>query len=351
MKKIIYIDPLSNDGHLNFNRIYISKLLEENINIDIVVKEDYNLDIKLPLGSAKYNIPNCYYSKNRGGLFNRYNYYKILRFIKQKINLKDYDYVIMAGYEEISFFFSNIKNIILINHNNISGLNNPIKQLFFKLISKTNTHIVFEQYMKDYLYTLGISNVIVIPHGLPLPIDESAICNESELTFLFDGINLNKFKYIIFSPSGTSVDTDFLNHLVQSTQFNNFIQENQILLILKGNIDTTDNCNIYSTNKYLSEYQYHYLFRISDTILITYPSTHRNRVSAVFFECVANNKICFMSDILTFRSNANHIKFPFFFSSINELIKCIEVYIKLENKTQLIPYKNTENMVPTFKNL
>jgi hypothetical protein len=86
-------------------------------------------------------------------------------------------------------------------------------------------------------------------------------------------------------------------------------------------------------------------------ILIAYPPSHKYRVSAVFLECIANNKICFLSDIEALKNYMVHIKIPLYFKNINELIDCVNKFLQLDKEIIAAPFKDTEGMVPKFTEL
>jgi len=352
MKRVLYIEPFSSEGHLNFNRIYISKLLELNIKLDLVLKESYIQKIGVPLNLLKLKIPKYLFITNKGSFVNRIYFFKILSFIKKNIDLSVYDFVIMAGYEEISLFFSNIKQkLILINHSNISGLNSYVKRYFFKRISKNNHHIVFEEYMKEYLNEIGVKNAFVIAHGLPNPFRmTSEQIDENVKTILKDNF-YKKFQKIIFSPSSGSVDRQFMEQIVRNHNFINFLENQNILLIIKGDFSYLETKNIKIVRDYLSEIQYRSLILLSNAILIKYPDSHMYRVSAVFFECIANDKLCFLSDIKALKCYEPHLNYNAYFSDTNQLISIITEWIRSRDKSNVSPYICKEALVPSFNEI
>ena len=351
-KKVLYIDPISSDGHLNFNRIYLTKLLELNVEISLVFRENYFNGFSLPEKLLKLSIPNSFYKKDCNGFINRWYMLNILLFIKRNVDFHEFDIVIFASYEEISLFFSRISNnLILINHNNLSGLNVGIKRFFFKRISNRNTHIVFEQHMKDRLLSLGIKKVMVIPHGLPASFSSNPLNEKTDMFFYMEDLDLSQYKYIIYSPSGSSVNINLLKQLLENKNLLTFLKNKQILLIVKSNLYCSKSKNIVIFSNYLSEVQYRDLFLKSDAILITYPKSHKFRVSAIFFECMANKKLCLLSDIDSFRYYDSFLRFDPYFNNSDELIQCIINFQKLDPEVIKNPYINTERLIPSFKEL
>ena len=238
----------------------------------------------------------------------------------------------------------------MVNHNNISGLDNFVKRFFFKRISKKNTHIVFEDYIKKRLYQIGVKNVLVFPHGIPDPIVGHSIDDNLSQLFLPKKIDYANYKYVLFSPS-SSTDQPFINKLIKNKRVLSFFEENKILLILKGNLDTSLSENIIVINKYLSKDQYQNIFIKSNFILLCYPTSFKYRVSAVFFECIANNKICLLSDIEAFNCYESHMNFNPFFKNIDDFLIKLNDLMKTEDNMITNPYKNRGKLIPNFNEL
>lgn len=346
--KILYVDPLSPSGHINFNKIYIESLLKIFTSIDFAFKENYRDKLSIHIKNKVYTIPEKLYDKSKSKIINRYNYYKIFRYIKNNCNIHIYDYIIFSSYEEISLYFSKFrKKLILINHNNVSGLRNPIKLFFFRKNAIRNINIVLEDYIKEYLLTLDIPNVYTLYHGLGNPYDR-ALINNSSLLYEFN--YLNNFKFVIFSPSNTSSDNVFLNKLINDYNFTSFLKKNDILLILKSNQIDNKHSNVEIIKNYLSDLQYQYLFLKSNLILLSYPSSFTFRVSAILLECMSNNKLCLISDIPSLNIYKDYFNYSPFFKSIDDLKEKLCIMLKSQ-RLIISPYKDLSNYKPDFKNM
>lgn len=344
MKKVLFIDPLSSEGHINFNKIYISKLIECNVDLQLVFKEGYINRLGFPTSLVRLSIPTHFYSIKKNGLINRICLFRIFVFIKRKIEFDDYDFVIFSSYEAISLFFSNIRHkLVLINHNNISGLENNVKRFFFRLISKGNLHLVFEKFIQEYLFSIGIKDVIVVPHGLPTSFDYKSV---KSCSFINGIINNEKFKYILFSPASSSVDGDFIRKLLNSEKFVSYLEKKNILLIVKGNFISLKTKNIIILKDYLTTKQYQFLFLKSSAILLPYPESHKFRISAMFFEGISNNKICFLSDIDLFKHYHWLFNYNPYFKSIDDLISRIDEW--MNSKMNKDVYNDISTLMPTF---
>lgn len=339
MKKALYIDPISAKGHLSFNKTYVDKLLKiKGVKTDFVFRENYFKMLGRTEISLKLEIPDLYYKNNRSGLVNRYFFLKCLLFIKSKIDFTVYDYIIFGNYEEISFFLSGIKNrCYLINHHNLQGLDNSIKKLFYKLISKTNYQVVFQNSFSDFLKSIGIENIIVSPHGLPKPfqINKNLISNEIN-SFLRDYKN---FEYLIFLPSSSSSDKSFIDQLLTDDSFLSFLKEKKIFLLIKGQFNLKNKAdNILITQNYFSENLYRYIFLEANFILIPYPHSFKNRVSNILFESIANNKVCLLSSQSELINYKEFINYEPYFKDIGELVQRLKENLQLSKDKSFDKY-------------
>lgn len=348
-KKVLYIDPLSPNGHINFNRIYIEALLTQFEVVDFAFKIGYEKKLPIPPKSKLYSIPDKYYSKSNNKILNRINFFKINKYIEKICDLNQYDIVIFSSYEEISLYMSFYKKtLILINHNNLSALNNPIKFFIFKKLAKKNINIVFENYMKVALNEKGIENTLVIHHGLPSPFSTN-ILNDSTLKSKF--AFLDNYKFVIFAPSGSSSDKIFLSNLISNEMFLAYLKGNDILFIVKNKTLKSNHDNICIIDNYLTDIQYQYLFLVSNIILILYPKAFEFRVSAVLFEAMCNNKVCILSDILALKNYTNYFSYNPFYRNIEELMKKISFIIELPDVDKINPYKDIFKLHPDFSKL
>lgn len=344
MKKILFIDPFSSDGHVNFNQIFIKELLKEEVTVDFIFKKGYNKKIKMPKLNLIDTFPDSFFNEQKNIIANKLNEIKKMNYVNKIINLSNYDLIILSSYDTVALYLSSIKKkLFLINHNNLQGLNNCMKFFFFKKISKTHNHIVFENYMKNYLRSIGVKNVFKISHGLPNKINPTFNINYLEK------IKRNNFKKFIFVPSSSSSDTDFIQQTILDADFNNFLKSNHTLLIIKGSYVLNSSANVLVLNNHLPESEYNFYFIKSDIILIPYKRTFTKRVSAVMYECISNNKPFICSDIEAFRVYEDLIKYKPYFNSIDDLKTRILDLYNYDLKENFF-YKNIRLILkPNFK--
>lgn len=327
MKRIIFIDVESPEGHVSLNKsmlLNLSKL--SNTEVTCVFREGYLFNEVDDFNFRLKTLPSWLYLKrDLGAFFNRFMMLVRLYYLKWFIGLKSYDIVFFSCFDEIVYFFAFIKQkAYLLNNINVSGLNHKLKVYFYKIISKNNVQVVFEDYIKKFLTeTIGICDVIVLKHGLPERInlkdnDVSSICLPQDL------LNIVIEKRFLFIPSATSTDSIFLDSIFSSLELEQFLNINNLYIVVKGN-RLTSKCNrIIIVNRYLTDIEYKYLFKSCFGVIISYPQDFKYRVSNVFYECVINNKICFLSNIAALRVYEPFIVRPYFFNSIQELISCVQ---------------------------
>lgn len=318
--KILYIDPVSHTEHINFNLLHLKAIFSVTRDVDCVFRENYLNNTSLSSIKQEYEIPSSLCKKRKIALVNRFFYWLTLWYIRFKVDFKKYDYIILSYYDEIALFLSFYpKNLLLINHINVSGLQSRLKFYFYNKLSKNNTQIVFEDYIKDYLISKGIKHVKVVPHG----VIDRYIIDDSNVKRIFKHIFL-KYKYVVFSPSSGSSDEVFINTLLYSDLFKQFLTKNDILFVVKTNIKIDfEHENILVINTFLSNEDYRYLFLKSNLILISYPPTFKYRVSAVFFEAISNNKCMQLANIEAFDQYKKYLPSQFYFKNIEELISNI----------------------------
>jgi len=328
MKNVLYIDPLSQYGHINFNRIYIKELLNQECKLDYIFKEGY--EKQLGIRSNVLSLPKELYLEGNSVLSRYYDVLK-LRYIKRNIDLTKYDFIVLSSYDEIALYFSCIKSrLVLINHNNLQGLNNLIKLFFYRSVSKINIQIVFENYMKEYLHSLGIKNVARICHGFPQRIDADNTIINDVIIINLKSVYLDDLKKVVFVPSVSNLDREFFQELILDESFLAYLENEECHLIIKTKLRLScKSDNVKLIDYVLPDSVYNSLFARSDLIIIKYPASFKFRVSAVFLECVSSNKTCLIYETETFRNYKNVINYGAFFTSKQELRDKIMVNLNL----------------------
>lgn len=330
-KKILIIDPISSIGHVNYNTIIINEIKKHNRNIYCIFKEDYDENLFYN-NKVILRIPNKYYNNKQKylqSIINRINQYKIYRYILKKIDIYKYDVVILTSYEEISLYYANInKKLYLINHNNLSNINNKIKIYYIKKISSLHIHVVLHKsYLIKYI-EYGINNVICINHGLK----EKIIIDKN---YHYDAIKKYRqycnYDSIIFMPINNNTNIKIIEVLLNNKEFISYITINRILIVVKcGNnkIKILKNDNILIITDYMTKSEYEYTFYMAKIVVLCYKNDFKYRISNVFLECAINNKICIMNDIQSFKIYHNNINYKSYYKDVKQLYENIKYGIE-----------------------
>lgn len=316
MQKILFIDPICQKGHLNFNRIHLEALLKQEVEIDTVFTKDYfdaisvsGIKLILELDAKDIIIKNGFQFR----LAILRNIFKV----KNKIDLKKYSAIIFSFYDEISLALANFPQSYIINHTNISNLNSIFKKIAFSIISRRHKHIVLTSLMKKKLEKIGVCNAIHINHGMlkaykPYPLPP----------------NLKKYRHIIFSPSANSSDIDFNLRIIHSDIVQNWLIKHNAVLVFRGNYNNPFPSNIVILKERISSEVYQSLFVNASCILINYPDSFKYRASGVFFEAVSNSKVMIVREIEEFQEYS--VTLPLiYFHDINTLIESFNRMIDL----------------------
>ena len=344
--KILYIDPISSEGHINYNRIQLQALINESICIDCVCVEGYEKYLSFP----EYNkivfslIPLSLVNRSNS-IFARLSLVRIFRYVKKNFSIRSYDIVLFSSFDEFSFYFSNIKsdNIYLVCHRNVEDLNRSIikRRVMLLISTRISSFIVFNDYMKDRMLRAKCYNTEIVSHGFPNKITVLDASIELDIFISF----LSSYEHILFSPSSGSIDYDKISELIISDDFIEFLEQNNILFVLKSSPRrfTHNSKNILIVESRLENDIYNYLF-LKSIILICYPASFNYCVSGVLYECFSNSIYC-----LLLNSNKNFYSYKTFFaynpfwSTVDELIVTLQTIIRKKQLNNL-PYTNLDRL-------
>lgn len=312
IKKLIYIDTFCDDGHVNFNKIYIDGLKKENYSIIFILKKGYGEKLMLSEEHTLIELPNFLYKTYKIGFLNRIINYTLINYLFLIIFLKlDKEAVkLITAYDELVLSFcpwfpaSN-----LVNHNNIDNIKNKFKKIFFINLQKKHSHIVFNNYINNYLKNLGVINSVVVPHGLPPKLEHYK--KES------------KFKKYILLPFSNSIDSNFIKKLLDNAAFIEFLKQKDINIVIKG-ITGKNTLNVFYINKYLKKIEYNSLLMSSYCVLLPYSEGFNYRVSGILHECIANNKPVLVRKTKSFLVYKSFFSYDAYFSNNVDLLAVLE---------------------------
>ena len=305
MRRILYIDPFSFEGHVNFNKIHIEALRRYGFRLEFVFKEGYG---KL-LGEEDvvYEYPERLYNHDSGNKW-RLSQYRILRDIMQHVDLESYGRIFLSAYETFSVLLTGFPMSYLVNHDNIQ--NNVIKIWGLRaLAKKQHVHIALLRQSLGCLKAHGCVESYFVNHGLIESYPDEPRDGGNQIT--------------VFSPSAESSDELFINEMILDDSLNEILESKNVRISIRSNNLHSDRKNIEILSRRLSDDEYRKKFMASDYILIAYPEAFKYRVSGVLMEALACGKRILVRDIEAMREFRNLIGADNYFRDIRELSQCI----------------------------
>jgi hypothetical protein len=224
----------------------------------------------------------------------------------------------------------------------VAALDYPVKRVFVKAVAKRGRLVVFHESMRQHCEQFGISNVHVVPHGIPPRYAVSKGGDVSTLRSIDPRLGSAYFAHIVFAPSGAKYGDRLLTESISDPEFRRFLEDRRIALVIKDNSFRSECENVLVLKDLISDAQYQTLFVSSTCILLSYPETWKYRCSAVLHECFANNIPCILSDISSFRTLERHFNYSPFFRRKGELIEAIERACSLPPAIAGAPYRDLE---------
>ena len=344
---ILFVDPYSQVGHINFNRGYVERLQERGFSVRLAVKEGYAASLGMSSQDAALSLPLKYFDEGAGPVRARYNLLRIQSLIRRHLQSTHYAVVMFAAFEEISLYLSGLPSgLLLVFHADVSALSNPIKRFFLNRLGARNTFLVFHERFGRRCREFGIPDVMVEPHGLSTPIVLAQDLQRRLLGSIDPRLSVGKFRTIVFAPAGSKFGDTFLAAAIANREFFDFLSERDILLVIKDQGLRSTSRNVLVLRQYLTIPQYQALFLASAAVLLQYPPEF-DRISGILFECFSNHKPCLLSEIECFRAFEDHFCYRPYYSSVAELMSGICGLLDA-GKAPTAPYRYLERLVPSF---
>lgn len=279
--KILAIDYITLLGHRNFNNIHLESLLRQGHTVTYIGRKEA-LSVEEQPGRINHiYLPDwVYLKKNLSHLYLRRNLIEIeiLFWIKKNINFEEYDRIIFLAYNVRSILFFRTKvDVYLINHSNVSKLDNKIDFLLTKLISKRYVHVALnENIVKRMKELLPKRKIVYVPHGLiTVPQEEKR------------PVFINEGEEYIFCPVNSNYDKELLKKVFNSKLFIEFIKQSGIQLYVKDKSLFFENGGVNVLRQRPSIEEYNYMLNHARAIILPYGKDFRYRCSGIFFECIA----------------------------------------------------------------
>lgn len=292
--RIILVDHLSPAGHKKFDAIHIKALRDLGHELFLVGNpgqfENEALLRSIPdVVIGTFPKWTCYLRPFRPITERVMGYIRLL-WLQRFLNKIDYDALIFLSYDVLSLFLFRLKgNVFLINHNNISQINDSkLKLALTKCLPNNYTHIALSETMRQRIAELLPGRrVELIPHGF---LD----CVGSVSRPLF----LEQEQLFLFCPVNSNYDKALLQKILNSFIVRDYLKNNNIYLYIKKNIEYSNDCEyIRRVTSYLTTEEYNYMLERSLAVVLPYSKEFKYRCSGIFFECVSKDKAIISSDI------------------------------------------------------
>ncbi|WP_339066526.1 hypothetical protein [Fusobacterium animalis] len=345
MKKILLIDQLGPEGHINYDKFWIKALANLKIEYTFVGKKNFLDKLGIPDNIKKLEIPEnyCKNTEHKNIIIREYALFKILNYVKRALNLKYYDKIIFLSFENFSLFFSfnfHKNNVYAILHNNLRRVNNSKVLKVLKYLSKKINLISLDYYIQKGLNSIGINTKVII-HPL-VKISESIDPEKND-------------KIVLFSPSISSTDKTFINDVINDKGILKILEEKNIEIIFRSKNTNYNSNNIKVISEYLSENKYRKLLKESDYLLLPYEKNFNYRISGVLLEGISLNKKMIIpkyNDLKYFLSfNKESILGFFDLNDFKSLLEKLDKNINMVNYEEIKKIYSDENMEKDIINI
>jgi len=316
----VVVDFLFPKGHKELNKkliLYFADIL----NVTVLVDKEYldqEFDNNENITTKKIKIK----KSMKNAFLSRLNAFRNMVSTHRSVDWKQFDFVWVNTFETISFAIGykliNNKNIYIMHHNNTDELSNRIKRLFFNTYKNKVKHVVFEDFIKDYLVnSIGVkkSSVIVIPHP-----------QKSNIPYL--GVLDNKMCVGL----SNSNDKSIVNQIVKEEILNKTFSENGIEMVMKSTDEYQ--CNFLRVfSGFLGKEDYDKYINESTFVLAPFNANYKFRTSGFIIDALANEKIIIGSNIPLMRAYAR--KYPHICYYFNEIHEIPDIILNASNKTEV----------------
>lgn len=202
----------------------------------------------------------------------------------------DVDLIYISVYEARIFplgclFFGRKRAVAVVENDNIDLLTNSVHRFCYKLFANRVYHLVYEDYMKNYLTdNQGVleSLVYTIPH-VCYPDDED-----------HDTTKCGMPDYIAISASN---DEEKIKKIIDYEDNFKILKKAKVNLVIKSKLYTYDSEYLHVSNTYYDVGAYSSLFYNCKAVLIPFPSSYKYRMSGNIIDAFAHRKPVVTSNI------------------------------------------------------
>lgn len=307
---LLFCELLYPHTHIRSNSFYLQCLSELDLDLFVLSPENfYSVDRsigtfinveELPISKGKlsYRLSALRYSK------------KIIKIIKEykidKIILASSDYIVLSWL--VKKLPQNTK-LYLIHHAELDSLKtNRIKRAIFALYKEKIEHLVFEEYMKEYLVNeqnIPAEIINVMPHSLNKNRD-----NKNEEEYLINLVGISN-----------SNSEEMINKLITLEKEKGIFKNNNLKVVLKSKEKVFYDGFLKVVCGYLADDEYNGYISNTEFIFIPFPNDFGLRESGTLMDAMSNHKKVIASTIKLmeyYKVEYPHICFTF--NNIENLI-------------------------------
>lgn len=299
--KILVIDPLSPFGHKDINKVFLDSISKE---FEVIYIASSSFTDIVPSHISFIPIESSLFTLGVNSFQNRWRISKVIITISKHLRRLTPDVVFYMSYETITFSilyrlflnkFGPETKTFLMNHLNIDELSESfLKRLFFLFIPLSCVHVVYEDFIRDYVRRHFGRNTLTFHHNLN-SYKRRYICNSFPYQNFFEGEHMT---YIV-APSGNSFNEVILNEIM-ALDDDGYLSNHNIRVFIKNRKIRYQSDHLIITNAYLSDDEYSYVLDKSSYILLPYDLKYRYRASGVYFDALTFSKPIIFSGTLFF---------------------------------------------------
>jgi len=316
--KILYLDFLCPKRHLNLDINQINRL--SNIG-DIYVVSQKGRYENLPPNVR--NIEKKSIEIKPGKIRNRASSLKTMLISAIESRKIDHDFIIVSSFETMMFaigryLFEKNDKIILFHHFNTDELSSKIKAFFFRMYMNKVKHIVFSEFIKDYLinkFGINPKNVFVLPHHM----NKIKITND----------NKNEYRCVGLSSSN---DEKVIGDIIHKEEKDELFKKMKIKVVLKSKEFEFDNGYLKVVKGYLEKEVFDDFIDKAQSIYMPFPTSFQFRMSGTLIDALTNSKIVYGSDIPVMRHYSKN--YPSICKIVNDADSFIQALLSNENENK-----------------
>lgn len=314
--KILFVNFLHDVwGHKRLDKNIIENL---STFADVTVISSIDWYSKLPS-----NVKVVHYtlkSKEKKDSRKVYHYsIEIMKFAAKIDQDEKFDYIFVATFHTYvqalaSYLFKKPERIYAMHHYNTDTLERTKPNFFFKLYANKVNHIVFENFMGDYLvrkYEICNERILVLPH----PLYKNKIENMS-------------LKYTCVGISNSN-DENLIEDIINIEREHQILSKNEIYVVLRSKNKEFDNGYLKVITGYLEQSEYDYYINRAKSIFMPFPKNFKYRMSGTLMDALSNGKILLGTDVPLL--NVYKEKYPHICNIVKSSNEFIDEVIKIHD--------------------